>query len=235
MPLLRARSVRGRPQASGETARTGRAARLPNAPWPEAARRRPRALAAPVPRRVVAGGPWRPGSPPVWALLPERRQLELAEELDLMPQLDAVLLPGAPPRLRHQRNRIRRLRSVGVLDEVRVLGRDLCPADPMTLEAAGLEHATRRELVLGILEDAAECPPVRRLRRLAPGVQVANLLLDLGGVPPVQAKLGRDDDLPVSEIRMPIREPQLSRGEVTGAVRGRDEGALEYLGELAAV
>src|SRR5689334_23252271 len=66
-------------------------------------------------------GATRPGSPPVGRLLPERRQLELAQELHLVAELDAELLEGAAARLSHQGERVDRAGAVGILDEVCVL------------------------------------------------------------------------------------------------------------------
>src|SRR5947207_13078756 len=105
-----------------------------------------------------------------WAgrvLLPQRRQLEPAEEYHLVLELDAVLLPGAAARLCHQCDRVLRPGPVGVLDEVGMARRDLRPADSVALQAARLEEAPRRQLVLWILEDAAVRALVRRLRRLS--------------------------------------------------------------------
>ena len=59
---------------------------------------------------------------------------------------------------------------------------------PLRPHASSIRPA--RELVLRVLEDAAERPPVRRLRRLAPRVQLAHLRLDLGRVARAQAQLG---------------------------------------------
>ena len=64
-----------------------------------------------------------------------------------MLELHAVLLGGAPPCLRHQHDRVGAARSIRVLDEVGVPGRDLCAAVAMTFEAARLEHAPGGELV----------------------------------------------------------------------------------------
>src|SRR6185437_5238611 len=103
--------------------------------------------------------------------------------------------------------------------------RDLRAADPVTLETARLEHAAGGELVLRVLEDAAERPPIRRLRGLAPGIELADLVLDLCRVARAEAELGCDDDLAVPEARMPVREPELGGRQVAGPVGRRDEGA----------
>src|SRR5580765_1101185 len=92
-------------------------------------------------------------SPRRRALLRGRRQLGHAEEFDLVLQDDAVLLERPPAGLDHERDGVLGPGPVRVFDEVRVQRRDLRPADAVTLEAAGLEHPARRQLVLGILED----------------------------------------------------------------------------------
>src|SRR5436305_1252146 len=111
------------------------------------------------------------GSPRHERLLP---QLERPEELDLVLEHDAVLLARPPAGLCHQRDRVRGPGAVRVLDEVRVPRRDLGAPDPVALEAARLEHAAGAELVVGVLEDASERPPVRRLRRLSLGLQLGD-------------------------------------------------------------
>src|SRR4051812_4226182 len=100
------------------------------------------------------------------------------ERLDLVPELDPELLPRAAACLAHQGDGILRTGLAGVLDEVRVLRRDLRAADAVALQAARLQHATCRELVVGVLEHAAERAPVRGLSLLAPRVQRAHLRLD---------------------------------------------------------
>src|SRR5690349_5185589 len=107
-------------------------------------------------------------------LLRERGQLEGPEEDDLVLELDAVLLPGTPPRLGHQRDRILGARTVGVLDEVGVPGRDLCAADSIAPQATGLEHTAGAELVIGVLENAPVRPLVRRLGGFALCLEVAD-------------------------------------------------------------
>src|SRR4051794_139748 len=156
-----------------------------------------------------------------------RGHLDVAEKLDLMDELDPELLPCAAPGLPHQREGVCRPRATGVLDEVRVLRRDLRPADAVALEAAGLEHAPGRELMRRVLEDAAERAPVRRLGVLATGVELAHLRLDLCGVARPQRELRLHDDLPVAKVRVPVGEAELRRREPARAVRGRDERALE--------
>src|SRR5438445_333265 len=100
-------------------------------------------------------------SPRAESLLPERRQLDLPEELDLVAELHPVLLGCATTGLGDQLDRVLRAGAAGVLDEVRVLRRDLRPADAVTLETARLEHPPGGELVLRVLEHAPEGAPVR--------------------------------------------------------------------------
>ena len=152
-----------------------------------------------------------------------------------MLQLHTELLAGAAPRLGHERERVRRRGAVRVLDEIRVLRRDLGAAAVMPLEAAGLEHPTRAQLVLGILEDAAEGPPVRRLRLLAASVQVTYLSLDLVRRPRQQPQLRAQDDLSVPELGVPVAQPELGRCQPAAAVGRRDECPLEHAGEVPAV
>jgi hypothetical protein len=64
-------------------------------------------------------------------LLARRRELEVAEEAQLVLELDAELLERPSSRLGHQRERVDSLRLASVLDEVRVPRRDLRAADPM--------------------------------------------------------------------------------------------------------
>ena len=70
-----------------------------------------RACFARRPRGVVRRG----GAAPTRAAA-----TSVAEELDLVLELDAELLAGAAARLAHQRDRVRRAGGAGVLDEVRV-------------------------------------------------------------------------------------------------------------------
>src|SRR5262249_17363597 len=104
----------------------------------------------------------------------ERWQVRKAQELHLVTELDAELLERTPTRLDHQRHRVPAARVARVLDEVRMLGRDLGAADPEPLQPAGVEHAPGGELVLGVLEDAAEGSPVRGLCGLPPGLKLAH-------------------------------------------------------------
>src|SRR4029079_13127214 len=100
-------------------------------------------------------------------------QLQLAEELDLVLQANAELLERATARLGHERERIRGRGAVRVLDEVRVLRRALRSTAAIAPEAVRIEHPARAQLVLGVLEDAAEGAPVRRLGFLPARGQLA--------------------------------------------------------------
>ncbi len=173
------RGCRSRSRASGASARTRRAApdgSTSGSSARAAAARTPPHAQWTVRERALAGtfriSPRGAGSYSVG-------QLELAEELDLVLEPDAELLVRATPRLGHEGERVRRRRAAGVLDEVRVLRRDLGAADPVPLEAARLEHPPRAQLVLRVLEHAAERALVRRLRLLAARVELAHLRLDL--------------------------------------------------------
>jgi hypothetical protein len=58
-------------------------------------------------------------------------QLDVAQQLDLVLEPHAELLQRAPASLGHEREGVGGRRAVGVLDEVRVLRRDLSASDPM--------------------------------------------------------------------------------------------------------
>ena len=83
------------------------------------------------------------------------RRHAIAEEHDLVLELDAELLARTAARLGHQREAVGGRRAAGVLDEVRVLRRDHGAADPVALEPAELEHPPRAELAWRVLEDAS--------------------------------------------------------------------------------
>src|ERR1700694_2916540 len=126
-------------------------------------------------------------------------ELDPAEKAHFALELDAELLERTPARLGHEREGVDCPGVAGGLDEVFVARRDLSTADPMPLEAAGLEHSPRRELVLGIFEDAAARALIRRLRGLP-------LLLHAGDSPlalvlgtRLEPNLDRSDDLAVAE------------------------------------
>src|SRR2546430_850775 len=107
------------------------------APRSTAAITRPRAEtsqdAAPL-RSTATGGLRRGSERTDWATrltsprrepLLQRRQLQRAQELDLVLELDAELVPGPSTGLRHQGDGVARARTVDVLDEVGVPRRDL--------------------------------------------------------------------------------------------------------------
>src|SRR6185312_8802500 len=79
-------------------------------------------------------------SPPAGWLL---RKLERPEKDDFVLEAHSELLGRAPPRFGHQRDRVGSTGGVGILDEVRVAGRDLRAADPVPFEATRLEHSPR--------------------------------------------------------------------------------------------
>ena len=88
---------------------------------------------------VLRGGATRPTSPRPEVPL-RVRQLERAEELHLVLELDAEPLPHAPPRLDHECDAVGGGRAAGVLDEVRVPRRDLGATDHVTLQPALLDQ-----------------------------------------------------------------------------------------------
>src|SRR5439155_15312911 len=132
------------------------------------------------------------------------------EEDHLVLELDAVLLPGAAPCLGHQRDRVLGARAAGVLDEVRVSRRDLSAADPVALQAAGLEHPSCRELVLRILEDAAVGPLVGWLCRLPLSLKLGHDRLDLFGRTRREAELDPRHDLSGPKLGVAVAEAQLT-------------------------
>src|SRR6266571_994972 len=173
-----------------------------------------------------------------WAgrvLLVQRRQLELAKEDDLVLELDAVLLPGAAARRRHQRNRISRPRPVRVFDEVGMARRDLGAADPVALQAARLEQASGRQLVLWILEDAAVRALVRRLRRLALCLEARHDRLDLIGRSRRQPELDLGYHLARPQTGAPVAQTELGGRAPLGPARAHDQGTFEDRGPVASV
>src|SRR5262245_10832691 len=151
-----------------------------------------------------------------------RRELREPEEHDLALQHDAVLLVHAAARLDHEGHAVRARRAVGVLDEVRVLRRDLRAADPVPLETAELEHPPRPELARWVLEDAPEGPLVRGLRVLATRDELGDCRLDLRRRAWLELELDRSDDLTRSQLRVSIGEPQRARRPPLVAL-GRDD------------
>ena len=91
-------------------------------------------------------------------------------------------------------------------------------ADRVALQPARLEHPARAELVLRVLEDAAERALVRRLRRLAPRDQLGDRRLDLVGRPRLEPVLDLGDDLAVPELGVAVGEAELGRRQPAGAV-----------------
>src|SRR3954451_24728248 len=150
-------------------------------------------------------GDWRGGrlttrtSPRRPSLLPHGRQLGQLEELHLVLELHAELLERAAPRLDHQRDRILTPRPTRVLDEVRVHRRDLRAADPVPLQAARFEHPAGSQVVVGVLEDAAERSPVRRLRGLPPCLELAHRRFDVVRLAGREAQLDARHDLAVAQ------------------------------------
>src|SRR5439155_5736252 len=118
---------------------------------------------------------------------------------------------------------------------VRVPQRDLRAPDLVAPEAARLEYPARAELVLGVLEDAAEGALVRRLGCLAQRLQLGHLRLDLLLRPRLQPELGARDDLPVAERRAPVGETKLLRSEPVRAVPVDHKRPLEDCGPVAPV
>src|SRR5215204_6582909 len=68
-------------------------------------------------------------APACRSLLRLRRNLDVAEQLDLGLESDSELLERASAPLGDERDGVRRRGAAGVLDEVRVLRGDLGPAD----------------------------------------------------------------------------------------------------------
>ncbi len=130
---------------------------------------------------------------------------------------------------------IRSAGAVGVLDEVRVPRRDLRAADPVALEAARLEHPPGAQLVVGVLEHAAERALVGRLRGLAQGLELGHGGLDLVQRLRREPELGARDDLAVVELRVPVGEPELGRRQPVRPVAVHHERPLEDRGPVAPV
>src|SRR5205814_31894 len=98
-----------------------------------------------------------------------------------------------------------------------------------------LEHQAGGQLMVRILEDAAERSPVCRLCSLAPRLELAHGRLDVIGPTRRQTQLDTRDHLAVAQRRASVREPELARREPRCARRGGDERPLEHLREVAAV
>ena len=76
--------------------------------------------------------------------------------------------------------------------------------DRVALQAALFEHPPRSQLVLGVLEDAAERAPIRRLGRLSLREQLGHVGLHLTGGARLECEAGVRDDLTGAEIRVAI-------------------------------
>ena len=79
----------------------------------------------------------------------------------------------------------------------------------MAFQPAGFDHPPRTELVLGVLEDAAEGALVRRLRLFANRLHPRDGLADLLGSPRLEPELDRRDHLARLERRVAVREIEL--------------------------
>src|SRR6266542_2279354 len=192
------------------------------------------------PRRAVASkdntfSATRLTSPRPPRVLPQGRQLQGPQELHFVLQLDAELLHGAAPSLGHERDRVGRTGTAGVLDEVRVPRGNLRAADPVTLEPASLEQPARAELVRRVLEHAAVGSLVRRLCCLSPCLHGRDGGLDLVDRPGRQPKLDLCDDVAVTQVGLPIAKPELLAGSPFGPAAGEHERALENPGPVPAV
>src|SRR5262245_40316150 len=152
------------------------------------------------------------GSPPaaeVLRPLSDGRQLELAEQLDFALEHDPELLERATSRLGHQGDRVPRGCATGVFDEVRVPRGDQRSADLVALETALLDHPTGTELVIRVLEDAAEGALVRGLCLLPPSLHRGDCLLDLGDRARREAEFDLRDDLAWDESGVSVRQVEL--------------------------
>src|SRR5919108_701910 len=142
------------------------------------------------------------------------RQLDRPEQLDLVLELDAELLARTAARLLHEGERIGGAGPAGVLDKFRVPRRVLRPADPVPLQATGLEHPPRRQLVLGVLEYAAEGAFVRRLRRLPQRLELGDRRLDLVGRARREPELGAGAPPPSSATSRFEPRPTVATGRL---------------------
>src|SRR5215204_532510 len=167
--------------------------------------------------------------------LADRRELEAAQQAHFVLELDAELFERPPAGLGHKRQGLGRAGVTGVLDEVRMPGRDLRAADAVTSQPARLEHSARGELVIRVLEDASEGALVRRLCGLPAGLEVGDFLFDLFRGLRLEPELGAGDHLAGSERRTPILEPELLACAPLDALRRHDEGPLEDLRPIAPV
>src|SRR5437763_11901370 len=88
----------------------------------------------------------------------------------------------------------------------------------MTLEPAGLEHSSGRELVGRILEDASEGPLVRRLRGLSLSLQPDDDLLDLVGRSWPEQELDLRHDLSVAKVGVSVAQTEVGGRDPRGSV-----------------
>src|SRR6266511_3225734 len=163
-----------------------------------------------------------PHSPPGRVPL-QRRKPQPAEKLHLVLELDTESLAHPPPRLPHERERIRRCGVACVLDEVRVTRRDSRAADPVAFQAALLDHPSGSEVRRWVLEHAAEGPLRGRLCRLPLREQLGDVRLDLVRAPRRQGEANLRDDLSGLEVRVPVGEPQVARRQRAHSVRVDDD------------
>src|SRR5579884_2977859 len=165
----------------------------------------------------------------------QRRQLERSQEPNLVLELDSEALVHPPPGLGHQREAVGRRRPARVLDEVRVPRGDDGASDPVALEAAHLDRAPRPELGARVLEDAAERPLVRRLRRLPPGEQLGDRRLDRFRTARLEREPHLRDHLARPQTRVPVGEVELRGPERARPVGVDDHRVDEHVAPLASV
>src|SRR5919204_2974926 len=105
----------------------------------------------------------------------------------------------------------------------------------MALEAAGLEHSAGAQLVLRVLEDAAEGALVRRLRCLSQRLELRDRGLDrsLGSVR--QPELGARDHLAMVQARPAVAQAELDWRQPAPTVRIDDQRPLQDRGPVTAV
>ena len=105
----------------------------------------------------------------------------------------------------------------------------------MALEAAELEHPARADLACRILEDAAERPLVRRLRRLPLRDQLRDRRPDVGGRTSLEPILDARHDLTGRERGVTVGEAELVGRQPLLPVGRDDERADEDVRPVAAV
>ena len=152
-----------------------------------------------------------------------------------MLELDSELVARPPASLDHERERIRGECRVRVLDEIRVARRDLRAADPVPAQPTRLEHPAGGQLVLRVLEHAAERALVRRLGVFPLLLHPRDDLLDLVERPRRQMELDRRHDLAWTEVRAAVVHPQLGRSQPAGALRIDHECACHHPGNFPTI